>query len=114
MEGEATGGALGPAAAVTGEEEEEEEAGARRSGPGLAGRRLRGKGECGRVASPAGRPAGHALPPRGRREGWLSRCRGPESPTQRPTLASGPRPRCSGNGDESPNSISKNPDGLFI
>lgn len=55
MEGEATGGALGPGAAVTGEEEEEE-AGARRSGPGLAGRRLRGKGRCGRVASPAGRP----------------------------------------------------------
>lgn len=35
-------GLWGPEAAVT--EEEEEEAGARRSGPGLAGRRLRGKG----------------------------------------------------------------------
>lgn len=47
-------GLWGPEAAVT--EEEEEEAGARRSGPGLAGRRLRGKGRHGRVASPAGRP----------------------------------------------------------
>lgn len=46
-------GLWGPEAAVT---EEEEEAGARRSGPGLAGRRLRGKGRRGRVASPAGRP----------------------------------------------------------
>lgn len=34
-------GLWGPEAAVT---EEEEEAGARRSGPGLAGRRLRGRG----------------------------------------------------------------------
>ncbi|XP_027972512.1 uncharacterized protein LOC114219208 [Eumetopias jubatus] len=92
---------------------EKEEAGARRSGPGLAGRRLRGKGRRGRVREPR-RPAGHALPPRGSGEGWLSWCRGQVSPTQRPTLASGPRPRCSGNGDESPNSISKNPDGLYI
>ena len=54
-------GLWGPEAAVTeeedeDEEEEEEEAGARRSGPGLAGQRLRGKGRRGRVASPAGRP----------------------------------------------------------
>lgn len=51
-------GLWGPEAAVTEEEDEdeEEEAGARRSGPGLAGQRLRGKGRRGRVASPAGRP----------------------------------------------------------
>lgn len=90
-------GLLSPAAAVT---EKEEEAGARRSGPGLAGRRLQGKGRRGKVREPR-RPAGHALPPRGRGEGWLSWCRGQVSPTQRSTLASGPRPSCSGNGDES-------------
>lgn len=61
-------GLSSPVAAVT---EEKEEAGARRSGPGLAGRRLRGKGRRERVREPR-RPAGHALPPRGRREGWLS------------------------------------------
>lgn len=103
-------GLSSPVAAVT---ETEEEAGARRSGPGLAGRRLRGKGRRGGVREPR-RPAGYALPPRGRGEGWLSWCRGRVSPTQRPTLASGPRPSCSWNGDESPNSISKNPDGLYI
>lgn len=65
-------GLLSPAAAVT---EKEEEAGARRSGPGLAGRRLQGKGRRGKVREPR-RPAGHALPPRGRGEGWLSWCRG--------------------------------------
>lgn len=91
-------GLLSPTAAVT--KKEEEEAGARRSGPGLAGRRLRGKGRReGRVREPR-RPAGHTLPPRGSGEGWLSWCRGQLSPTQRPTLASGPRPSCSGNGDE--------------
>lgn len=61
-------GLSSPAVAVT---EREEEAGARKSGPGLAGRRLRGKGRRGKVREPR-RPAGHALPPRGRREGWLS------------------------------------------
>lgn len=105
-------GLWGPEAAVT-EEEEEEEAGARRSGPGLAGRRLRGKGRRGRVASPAGRPDTLSRRGAGERAGCLG-AGDPGSPTQRPTLASGPRPSCSGNGDESPNSISKNPDGLFI
>lgn len=111
MEGEAAGGAVGPRGG-----------GDRRGGGGGRGSEVRagpggaeaaGKGEAREGREPR-RPAGHALPPRGRREGWLSRCRGPGSPTQRPTLASGPRPSCSGNGDESPNSISKNPDGLFI
>lgn len=64
----------------------------RRRKPGLGGpgRAWRGGG-CGgrgvREGREPRRPAGHALPPRGRREGWLSRCRGPGSPTQRPTLA---------------------------
>lgn len=60
-----------------------------RAGPG--GAEAAGEREAREGREPR-RPAGHALPPRGRREGWLSRCRGPGSPTQRPTLASGPRP----------------------
>lgn len=71
MEGEATGGALGPAAAETGEEEEEEEeeAGARRSGPGLAGRRLRGKGGAGGSRAP---PAGRTRSPAAGQERGLA------------------------------------------
>lgn len=107
--GEAAGGAVEPGG------------GSERGGGGGRGSEVRAgpggaeaAGQGARSARRPRRPAGDALPPRGRGEGWLSWCRGRVSPTRRPTLAAGPRPSCSWNGDESPNSISKNPDGVYI
>lgn len=102
-----------PTAAGT---KKEEEAGARRSGPRPGGaERAAGEGEAkreGARAPPAGRTRSPAAGQR--REGLAVLVSGTDVSDTATDLASGPRPSCSGNGDESPNSISKNPDGLYI